>query len=124
MQSFLPSGWKLTLAIFLCIFCSYQSIAQDTSPVTNNSNTGPGSLRNAILEANADPLSTPAKPHQITFAATVGDTITISSPFLVVTNHVNITGPGKNKLIISGGAIQPLPSNTRSRRIFWLQTGN
>ena len=69
-------------------------------------------MRQAILDANADGSATAANPHLITFS--VIGTITVVSPFLVVTNHVIIQGPGRDKLTLSGG---------NATRIFWLQNG-
>ncbi|MCA0232656.1 MAG: hypothetical protein LCH91_19465 [Bacteroidetes bacterium] len=87
----------------------------NTFTVSNTNDTGAGSLRQAILDANADASATAQNPHQINFSVPLGSTITVSRPFLVVTNHVSINGRGVNGLTISGGG---------TSRIFWLQNGS
>ncbi|GAA4453588.1 hypothetical protein GCM10023189_18870 [Nibrella saemangeumensis] len=83
-----------------------------TFPVTTTANTGPGSLRQAILDANADNTATADNPHVINITST--GTITLEKPFLVLTNHITIQGPGQTSLTISGA---------NATRIFWLQNG-
>src|SRR5574342_913452 len=61
--------------------------------VTNNSDSGAGSLRDAIAIAN--PGDT------IVFSLTLPTTITLSSQ-LVITKNLTISGPGANSLTISG----------------------
>ena len=82
--------------------------------VSNTNDSGTGSLRQAILNANADATATAAAPHQINFTVSNGSTITVISPFLVITNHVSINGLGVANLTISGGG---------TSRIFWIQNG-
>ena len=65
--------------------------------VLNNADSGPGSLRQAILTANADP-----SPDTITFADGLQGTITLTSGELLLSNSVTITGPGANVLAVSG----------------------
>lgn len=64
--------------------------------VTTTDDTGPGSLRQAMLDANADTSG----PHQITFAVT--GTINLASSLPAVTQPMTISGPGPGQLIISG----------------------
>src|SRR5207249_244089 len=71
--------------------------------VTNTADTGAGSLRQAIADANADPC-----PSTITFD-TAGvfatpQTITLTNGELVVSNNVIILGPGANVLAVNGNA--------------------
>jgi len=69
-----------------------------TFNVTNNADSGPGSLRQAILDANANPGA-----DTITFAATVTGTITLTTGQLpTTTEDLTITGPGTSSLTISG----------------------
>lgn len=67
-----------------------------TFTVTNNNDTGPGSLRQAVADANAA-----AGPDTIDFAVT--GTITLGSSLPPVTQALTITGPGSANLTISGG---------------------
>ena len=62
--------------------------------VTNNKDTGPGSLRRAIASAGAG--------DSIKFALTLPATISLSST-LVITQDVVVLGPGPDRLAVSGG---------------------
>ena len=64
--------------------------------VTNTADTGPGSMRQAILDANAA-----AGTDEITFGAVTGS-ITLESILPTVTSELTIIGPGASKLAISG----------------------
>lgn len=72
-----------------------------TFSVTNNSDSGAGSLRQAILDANAA-----AGADTINFTGTMADTtpdtITLTTGQLVIGDDLTITGPGANLLTISG----------------------
>ena len=73
-----------------------QDISSGTT-VTNTNDSGPGSLRQAILNANANPgLDT------IDFAPGLSGTIVLTSGELQITDDVTIDGPGANRLIVSG----------------------
>jgi predicted outer membrane repeat protein len=68
--------------------------------VTNNNDTGPGSLRQAIADV--------ASGGTITFSSLfsgpeVAQTITLTNGQLVISKNMAITGPGANLLTISGG---------------------
>ena len=66
-------------------------------PVTNTSDNGLGSLRQAILDANANPgLDT------IDFATGLSGTIVLTSGELQITDDVTIDGPGADRLSVSG----------------------
>jgi hypothetical protein len=66
--------------------------------VTNTANAGPGSFRQAIIDANNLPGA-----DTITFAAGVTGTIQIGTlGRLAVTDQVSIVGPGSSALTISG----------------------
>ncbi len=106
-------SFLLRQSLLLAVSCFLAISAWATTfPVSTKANDGAGSLRQAILDANADGSATAANPHLITFS--VIGTITVVSPFLVVTNHVLIQGPGQAALTLSGG---------NATRIFWLQNG-
>ncbi|MGE5674295.1 MAG: choice-of-anchor Q domain-containing protein [Mycobacterium leprae] len=64
--------------------------------VTSLGDSGPGSLRQAMLDAIANP-----GPDTITFAIT--GTITLLSPLPTVTDGLTIDGPGAAALTVSGG---------------------
>lgn len=72
-----------------------------TFSVTNANDSGAGSLRQAILDANAA-----AGADTINFTGTMADTtpdiITLTTGQLVITDDLTITGPGANLLTISG----------------------
>lgn len=71
------------------------SVAQaGTVTVTNTSNSGAGSLRQAIASA--------ASGDTITFAAGLTGTITLASELAVTDKTLTITGPGASALTISG----------------------
>jgi len=105
---------KRSVLIF-ALWASLLGFAHATTfTVSNTNDSGVGSLRQAILSANADATATAAAPHQIIFTVPNGSTITVVSPFLVITNHVSINGLGVANLTISGGG---------TSRIFWIQNG-
>jgi len=69
----------------------------DTFTVTNNNDVGAGSLRQAILDANAHPgMDT------VVFGTMVRGTITLSSGLPTITESIDIIGPGSEKLTIDG----------------------
>src|SRR5438874_13450065 len=63
--------------------------------VSNTTDSGPGSLRQAILDANA------GGGGDITFPGVTG-MITLGSPLPLMTANMNILGPGTNQLTVSG----------------------
>lgn len=71
-------------------------IVLSTFAVVNTLDDGAGSLRQAILDANAQPGS-----DTITFAPGGRGTIALSSE-LVITDDVTIKGPGEHQLTVSG----------------------
>lgn len=69
--------------------------------VTNTNDAGAGSLRAAILAANA----TPGVPDVITFSgAGASGTIRLTTGEIPITDDLTITGPGAGQLAISGDA--------------------
>jgi hypothetical protein len=77
-----------------------------TFTVTTTGDSGPGSLRQAMSDANATPGD-----HIIVF--TINGTMVLSSPLPTVTHNTVIAGPGTNHLTISGSnAVQIFSFNT------------
>ena len=72
--------------------------------VTNTNDSGPGSLRQALLDANDG--------DEITFAVT--GTITLTSDELLVNHSINISGPGSANLAVNGNG---------SHRVFHVSSG-
>src|SRR5262245_35067861 len=65
--------------------------------VTNTGDAGPGSLRQAVLEANASPgLDT------ITFDSAVEGTITLTSGVMTITDRLTILGSTSSRVTVSG----------------------
>ena len=85
--------------------------------VTTTADTGPGSLRQAIADANADPCP----PSTITFDTNgvfaTPQTITLTNGELLVTNSVTIAGPGPATLTVDGN----FPNTTN--RVFHVGPG-
>jgi Big-like domain-containing protein/List-Bact-rpt repeat protein len=68
--------------------------------VSNLNDNGSGSLRQAILDANADP-----EESSISFSPELKGTIVLTSGELTITDSVVIVGPGADALSISGNKI-------------------
>jgi predicted outer membrane repeat protein len=81
-----------------------------THSATNTNDSGANSLRQAILDANAD-ISTPV----LVDATTVSGTITLSTGQLAITNGMTVQGPGAGQLTIDGN---------HASRIFYLNAGS
>jgi hypothetical protein len=77
-----------------------------TYTVGNLNDSGPGSLRDAIAQANANPGA-----DTITFASNVSGTITLTTGSLVINDAVDIQGPGASVLTIDGNAQATRPSS-------------
>jgi hypothetical protein len=69
-----------------------------TFQVLNLNDSGRGSLRQAILDADGTP-----GPNLIRFADGLQGTITLTSGELDITNDLTIQGPGADQLTVSGG---------------------
>jgi hypothetical protein len=68
-----------------------------TFTVLNLADSGDGSLRQAVLDANAD-----AGPAQITFAPGLQGMIVLTSGPLSITSDVTVSGPGADQIAVSG----------------------
>lgn len=89
----------LGLALALCSL----SAGAATFTVTNLNDSGPGSLRQAILDANAT-----AVDDTIVFQSGLSGTITLTSGQLTINSNIAIYGPGANILAISGNHASPV----------------
>src|SRR4029079_11945373 len=69
--------------------------------VTNLNDGGPGSLRQALRDANGAPNGT--NTDKITFQTGLTGTITLTSGQLYATDAVNIVGPGAATISVDGG---------------------
>ena len=74
-----------------------------TFTVTTTDDSGAGSLRQAILDANAA-----AGADTIDFGPGAAGTITLASSLPHVTDDVDIVGPGAEILTVDGAGLQPL----------------
>src|SRR5690349_12998818 len=86
--------------------------------VTNTGNAGAGSLRAAILAANASPNVPATSPDTITFGPAVTGEITLTTGDIQITDDVTITGPGAGTLAISGDANNNNVHDAADSRIF------
>src|SRR6185436_4345333 len=100
--------WRRLLA-FLSVCLSLLSINLTAASfsVTNVSDSGAGSLRQAILDANS------SGGGDIVFSNTTG-TISLASALPVITANTTITGPGSDLLAIGGNNLL---------RIFTIESG-
>ena len=84
--------WRFYLAcVFAALSLNTTSVRAATITVTNENDSGPGSLRQAILNASSGDT--------VTFAPNV-TTVTLTSGELVIDKNLTITGPGANRLTV------------------------
>ena len=82
-------------AIAVVLFCAVAFLAHATTiTVTNSNDSGPGSLRQALIDANDGDT--------ITFAVT--GTIALTSGELLVDKSITISGPGAESLTVNGNS--------------------
>lgn len=101
------SGAALTLGAALAAVPAAQAA---TFTVSNLDDAGPGSLRQAILDANGA-----AGADVIEFQAGLTGTIVLTSGQLAITDSVDIQGPGAASLAVSGND---------ASRVFYLYNGS
>src|SRR5262245_9025746 len=88
---------KVGMGISLGAALGLPAVAQaDDFEVINTNDLGTGSLRQAILDANAL-----GGPDRVVFRSSVSGTITLASE-LTVTGPLEIVGPGARRLAVSG----------------------
>jgi len=97
------SGMRLASAAVLTLAMAVPSLSQgDTFAVTNLLDSGSGSLRRALQDANTHPGA-----DQVTFSSVSG-TLALTSGPLAITDSVAISGPGSDLLTIDGNLAAPL----------------
>ena len=82
-------------AVFAALFVPAPPARAATFTVTTTDDAGPGSLRQAVLDANGSPGAD-------TIDFTVSGTITLGSGQITVTDELTIDGPSASALTISG----------------------
>jgi hypothetical protein len=86
---------------FAFLFAGAAIAAPATFTVTNTNDSGPGSLRQAVLDANANAEGVGRDTIEFT-GLTYPATITLTGPSLAVTGKLEVIGPGAAQLTISG----------------------
>src|SRR6478609_7304426 len=92
---------KKPLLVLFLFTVLLNEISATVFTVTNTNDAGPGSLRQAIIDANADNSALSNSPHEINTNFLTG-TITLASPLPNISNHMDINGPAFGELIIDG----------------------
>lgn len=87
----------MPIAAITLLFASHASAAAIL--VANKNDSGPGSLRQAVIDNNAR-----GGGNTIVFSNSVTGTITLTSGQLLVTRNVTILGPGPGILAVNGNA--------------------
>src|SRR5881296_4788685 len=103
------SAFSACVSICSALFCAVAiSAYANIITVTNTNDSGPGSLRQALADANDGDT--------ITFAVT--GAISLTSGELVINKNITISGPGANLLAVSRAA------NAAPFRIFHVMLGH
>jgi hypothetical protein len=105
-------------SLALLLACPLPTLAADFS-VANRNDSGPGSLRQAVRDANATP-----GPDTIRFNSSVTGTILLTSGALTVTDPLTLEGPGQDVLTIDGGAVSTILQVENSLTIASLKLAN
>ncbi|BAQ65487.1 cadherin domain-containing protein [Geminocystis sp. NIES-3709] len=96
----------------------------DTTEVSNLNDSGEGSLRQAILFANANPGADTITFVGPVFSDNTPDTIYLLSMLPIITDDLTIIGTGIDKLTISGDANKNGINDAGDSRIFFVNQGN
>ncbi len=94
----ITSKLSLISVVFFLFICSINTMA-DTFTVTNLDDSGTGSLRQSILDANAN-SNGPGTVDEIVFEDGLTGTITLLTGEMSITDDVTITGPGSSVVTI------------------------
>src|SRR5262245_8509355 len=92
-----PSALRPGFAFLLAVVFAGGAATAATFTVANLADSGPGSLRQAVLDANASPGA-----DDVVFAPGVAGTITLTSGEILITDSLFIHGPGAGALTVSG----------------------
>jgi len=98
---------RLHTIVVALLLATTGKLSAATMVVTNLADAGPGTLRQAILDANATTDGD-------TISFSTNGTITLTTELPAITNNVAIIGPGTNLLTISGNS---------QVRVFYLTAG-
>src|SRR6476620_11725486 len=90
-----PPALRLGLAVFLCLTGGATAA---TFTVANLADSGPNSLRQAVLDANAAP-----EADAIAFAPGLTGTIMLTSGEIRITDPLIVNGPGAAVLTVDAG---------------------
>src|SRR5262249_28665338 len=88
---------RRAMAAPLCVVRLEDRTVPSTFTVGNLTDSGPGSLRQAVLDANDNPGAA-----LIGLAPSLGGTLTLTRGELSITDDLILAGPGVQRLIISG----------------------
>jgi len=105
------SFWIILATLVFAVTAPYASA--DTFTVTNTNDSGPGSLRQSILDSNADPIG---GPNTIDFNIPPFLSPFVITPFMnypVITTSLTIDGtsqPGTTRVVIDTSNL-PMPGN-------------
>ncbi|BAQ60477.1 alkaline phosphatase [Geminocystis sp. NIES-3708] len=92
--------------------------------VTNTNDSGAGSLRQAIIDANANSGADVITFTGSIFTDSTPDTIRLSSMLPIITDDLTITGTGTNLLTLSGDANNNSSNDAGDVRIMFINQGN
>jgi uncharacterized repeat protein (TIGR01451 family) len=98
----------LTLAVLGGVGANLPPVRAANYAVTNTNASGPGSLRQAVLNANGNPGH-----DTVSFPGVVG-TIVLTDALPVISDDVTITGPGAEQVAVSGA---------NAYRVFTIESG-
>ncbi len=92
---------RLLTILLALTSCLGSKVCATTFTISNTNDSGAGSLRQAILDANADGTATAGTPHILDATGATG-TITMLGNLDIVANHITLTGPASLGLILDG----------------------
>src|SRR3954467_11894947 len=95
-SQFKPSRFRAAIAIICWSLCALSAASGATITVTSTSDSGPGSLRQAIKDAAAGDT--------INFSLPANGIINLTTDELLIDKSLTITGPGANTLRVQNGA--------------------